>query len=67
MPGSGDMSTAEFKHRFNRWLQTCGTCDREVAKLLQVSLPTVQRWAKGETAPHPIARSALIAKLEARR
>ena len=34
--------------------------DAELAKMLQVSRPTINRWVSGRTAPHPLARRAVI-------
>lgn len=34
--------------------------DNELAKILQVSRPTVGRWASGVTAPHPIGRKPVL-------
>lgn len=34
--------------------------DAELAKMFQVSRPTINRWATGRTAPHPLARRAVM-------
>jgi DNA-binding XRE family transcriptional regulator len=34
--------------------------DTELAKMLQVSRPTINRWVTGRTAPHPLARRAVM-------
>jgi predicted DNA-binding transcriptional regulator AlpA len=38
--------------------------DRELAHRLGVSRPTINRWASGDTAPHPIARPGVVSELE---
>jgi predicted XRE-type DNA-binding protein len=37
--------------------------DNQVAQLFQISRPTVGRWARGDTAPHPIGRKIAIEAL----
>lgn len=34
--------------------------DLELAKIFQISLPTVGRWARGEAAPHPVGRNPIL-------
>jgi len=38
--------------------------DRELARRLGVSRPTIGRWARGETAPHPIGRQGVLRELK---
>lgn len=38
--------------------------DRELAHRLGVSRPTINRWANGDTAPHPIARQGVVSELK---
>lgn len=40
--------------------------DRDLAKIFQISLPTVGRWARGEAAPHPIGREPVLRALRFR-
>lgn len=37
--------------------------DRELAKIFQISLPTVGRWVRGEAARHQIGRGPTLAAL----
>lgn len=37
--------------------------DLELARLFKVSRPTIGRWARGESAPHPIGRKPVFAAL----
>jgi hypothetical protein len=37
--------------------------DLKMSRLLKVSRPTIGRWARGVSTPHPLAREAIIAAL----
>jgi hypothetical protein len=37
--------------------------DRELSAELQVSRPTIGRWARGESAPHPLGQRAVMQTL----
>lgn len=37
--------------------------DLEMAKLLKVSRPTISRWVRGISTPHPLMRKAIEARL----
>ena len=37
--------------------------DAELARRLGVSRPTIGRWARGETAPHPLGRAGVLTEL----
>lgn len=37
--------------------------DLEMSKILKVSRPTIGRWIRGISAPHPLARKAIFAVL----
>lgn len=50
------MST--FPERFR---QAAGDrSDRDLARLLQVTIPTIRRWRAGEYEPHPYLAPAII-------
>jgi hypothetical protein len=53
----------EFAQLFAESIRTLEAPDDEVAVRLQVSRPTVGRWARGETVPHGIARNAVLREL----
>lgn len=38
--------------------------DAELARVLAVSRPTIGRWKNGTTAPHPLARQAVVTTLD---
>jgi DNA-binding transcriptional regulator YiaG len=38
--------------------------DEVVARVLQISRPTVQRWRDGEAAPHSVAATAILRTCE---
>lgn len=50
----------EFCEVFDLTKRMLGLSDLEVAKILQISLPTVVRWTRGETAPHPVGRKPIL-------
>jgi DNA-binding transcriptional regulator YiaG len=52
------MTNEQFASEFKEL--TDGIPDEEVAKFLQISKPTVQRWRDGETRPHPIGQEVAI-------
>lgn len=58
-----DISRTEFCQAFSQAQQALGYSDLTLAKMLQVSLPTVGRWARGEAAPHPIGRKPVLEAL----
>lgn len=58
-----DVARQQFCEAFAFAKQELKMSDREMAKLLQVSLPTVGRWARGEAAPHPIGRPVILRAL----
>lgn len=51
---------SEFAELFNKAQGVLELTDEEVADRLSVSRPTVGRWSRGETAPHPIARPGIF-------
>jgi DNA-binding transcriptional regulator YiaG len=55
-----DAARAEFSRLFNRAQLVLETDDLELARLLRVSRPTVGRWTRGESAPHPIGRKSVL-------
>jgi transcriptional regulator with XRE-family HTH domain len=40
-----------------------GVDDAELARRLGVSRPTIGRWARRETAPHPLGRNSVLMEL----
>ncbi len=54
---------AQFSSLFVRAQRALELDDYELAHLFRVSLPTIGRWARGETAPHPIGRQAVFQSL----
>lgn len=54
------MTKEEFTVLF-RYLskETC-LSDNDLAKILQVQRPTIQRWREGMTAPHHVGRKPII-------
>jgi DNA-binding transcriptional regulator YiaG len=58
-----DIGRAEFCTAFAQAQQALGYDDVTLAKIFQVSRPTVGRWARGEAAPHPIGRKPILEAL----
>lgn len=51
---------SDFSDLFNRAQKLLELDDSDLATILRVSRPTVGRWARGDSAPHPIAREAVL-------
>jgi hypothetical protein len=51
---------SDFSDLFDRAQKLLELDDSELAGILRVSRPTVGRWARGDSAPHPIAREAVL-------
>jgi hypothetical protein len=58
-----DASREDFARLFARAQSVLELDDLALAKMLRVSRPTVGRWARGETAPHPIGRTPVFHSL----
>jgi transcriptional regulator with XRE-family HTH domain len=54
------MTKEEFAVLFRYLLQESKLTDNDVAKKVQCSRPTIDRWRKGTTAPHEIGRKSVI-------
>ena len=37
--------------------------DADMSKALKVSRPTISRWTRGKTSPHPVVRNAMVTVL----
>lgn len=48
--------TKQFKHLFNE----SGLSHEDCARLFKISLPTVDRWNKGLSAPHNLGRKIIL-------
>ena len=51
---------ADFGRAFNHARRVLGKTDLEMSVLFKISRPTVGRWARGVTSPHPILRKAVF-------
>jgi hypothetical protein len=54
---------AEFSRLFDRAQLVLEVDDTELARVLRVSRPTSGRWARGDSAPHPIGRRPVLLSL----
>lgn len=52
----------DFTREFN--LLAGNKSDVELATMLRVSWPTIQRWRAGESAPHPVGREPILRALK---
>lgn len=63
-----DVTSADFANLLNTAQSALGLTELEMSHLFKVSRPTVNRWTRGVTAPHPLLRKAvfdsLISKLK---
>ncbi len=55
------MTKEQFSSAVKLALETYS--EAELARHLKVSVPTIGRWAKGESAPHPLGREVILAAL----
>jgi hypothetical protein len=54
---------AEFSRLFDHAQRVLEVDDTYLARLLRVSRPTIGRWARGDSAPHPIVRKPVLTSL----
>jgi len=54
---------AEFSRLFDRAQSVLEVDDTELSRTLRVSRPTIGRWARGDSAPHPIGRGPVLLSL----
>lgn len=59
----GDLSSERFSSLFALAQRVLELDDEDLALLLRVSRPTINRWANGQSAPHPLGRPAALAVL----
>jgi len=52
-----------FSDLFARARGELGLTDRQLANRLQVQLPTIERWATGVSAPHPVGIRLVLGDL----
>jgi hypothetical protein len=55
-----DPERADFGRVFKHSCRVLGKTDLQMSGLFKISRPTVGRWARGVTAPHPILRKAVF-------
>ena len=58
-----EANRAEFSRLFDRAQLALEIDDTELARALRVSRPTIGRWARGDSAPHPIGRKPALMSL----
>lgn len=57
---AGSEDDALFQSLFTNAQNLLELDDAELGKMFQVSRPTINRWVAGRTAPHPLARRAVM-------
>jgi transcriptional regulator with XRE-family HTH domain len=60
---SFEAERSEFSRLFDRAQRVLEIDDLELARMLRVSRPTIGRWARGESAPHPLGRKPVFVML----
>jgi hypothetical protein len=55
-----DPERADFGRVFKHSCRVLGKTDLQMSVLFKISRPTVGRWTRGVTAPHPILRKAVF-------
>ena len=50
----------EFQKRFLEEIEHLQLTDRELARLFDLSVPTIKRWKSGESVPHPFAQDVVF-------
>ncbi len=58
-----DMPKDIFATLFKKARDSLEMSDIEIHRLLKISLPTIVRWANGESAPHQLGRFPAISAL----
>ncbi|MBU1091266.1 hypothetical protein KKA27_00100, partial [Patescibacteria group bacterium] len=61
--GDTDIDDRLFQELFNLGAETFSLDDDYIARKLDVSRSTVERWKKGETAPVPTIRKTILKRL----
>lgn len=56
----GAVDKDDFARLFHKAQRILELDDTEVARALQISRPTVGRWARGESAPHALGRKPAL-------
>jgi hypothetical protein len=63
LKAGGALSREDFSRLFARAQRVLELDDVAVARALQIARPTVGRWARGESAPHPLGRKPALSWL----
>jgi hypothetical protein len=58
-----DATRKDFSNLFSRAQLVLELDDPALAQMFRVSRPTIGRWARGDSAPHPIGRKAVLESL----
>jgi DNA-binding transcriptional regulator YiaG len=57
---TSDSPRAQFAELFAKAQRVLELDDAELARAFKISRPTVGRWARGESAPHPLGRKPVF-------
>ncbi len=60
LKAGGAVDKDAFARLFHKAQRVLELDDTEVARALQISRPTVGRWARGESAPHALGRKPAL-------
>lgn len=50
----------ELQELLKKHLEAHPGTERELAEMLQVSVPTIKRWVEGKTSPHLVMARAIV-------
>ena len=56
------MKREEFTKQFKQAFDESGLSVEDVARVFHISLPTVDRWYNGRSAPHELGRESILDK-----
>ena len=60
---SANAESSEFSRIFRHTQDALGRTDLQMSLLFKVSRPTIGRWSRGVTMPHPMLRKAVFDSL----
>jgi hypothetical protein len=63
VPAVANPDNADFARVFRHAQSVLGKSDLQLSHLFKVSRPTVGRWSRGVTAPHPLLQKAVYETL----
>jgi len=59
LDGAGSFTSVDFSALIRLAQKHLDLDDLEISRLLKVSRPTIGRWVRGDSTPHPLSRKAI--------